>query len=222
MRTVNKISFLISISFLVLAIFVSPAGVSAENDSNTSMRPNMPPNMPPPAMRTPNMEGGSSMGMMRKKRYRYRKRTHRFQIIVQGVPWHGDNQKYRFTNIGVIYGYNAGRFELGPQIRLINPGGQDFRAMDINLSGWLEYNFIRNTRREKFVPAVGLSVGYEVENLRRHNLALSGYLSLKYFVASRTGFVFNVNYEYITLFTSMFRQRDMGIWYSLSYVHYFH
>ncbi len=210
-RIFSKVSFLTSISLLVLSIFLSPAGISAENDSDTPTR-------------TPNMEEGdsSTMGMMRKKRYRYRKRTHRFQITAQGVPWHTDNQKSMFTNIGVIYGYNAGRFELGPQIRLYNPGGQSFQSLYLHLGGWLEYNFIRNTRREKFVPAVGISTGYELERRRRHNLALSVYLSAKYFVASRTGIAINLYYEYSTLGTALFRQTDMGVGYSISYVHYFH
>lgn len=207
MRKINKLGFFVGLLIFCLAPLVS----FAEDSKLATRAPN-------------NMDagGGSTMDMMRKKRYRYRKRTHRFQIMLQGIPWYrNDDQKSNFMNLNALYGYNAGRFELGPQLRLFNPGGRDFQNLYVHLGGWLEYNFVRNTRKEKMVPALGVSTGYELEKRRRHSLALSAYFSLKYFVASRTGFAFNISYDYVSLFTSLFRNPRMGIGYSVSYVHYF-
>ncbi len=164
----------------------------------------------------------STMGLMRKKRYRYRKRTHRIQWMVNYVPWHRDDKYKHFINLGVIYGYNFGHFELGPYVRAFSQGGGNIQFLDLSLGGWVDFNIIKNTRRNKFVPALGVQAGYLFKDRRTHNFILSPRASFKYFVASRTGVVLSVYYETFSQFQRIFRNMQYGIGVSMAYVHYFH
>ena len=159
----------------------------------------------------------SNMDGMRKKRYRYRKRTHRVQVGANVIPWHTQSDKNLFIDAGLLYGYNAGHFEIGPNIG-INFADQQLQMLKAGL--WGEFNIIKNTRKEKFVPAIGLKANYL--RTKDNNLLLSIYLSLKYFPASRTGLVLNIGYEVIDEFDKLFSFSEMGLPISLSYVHYFH
>ncbi len=170
------------------------------------------------------MEMGSdpTMTMMRKKRYRYRQRHHRVQIAVDGVIFHRDNARNKFMDVNARYGYNFGYFELGPSVNVWSPGNGDFQSLYLDFKGWAEFNFIKNTRKQRFVPSLGLETGYLMSQRRMHNLVIVPYFSFKYFVASRTGIVLNVYGEMFTQFTQFFSNRNWGIGVSLAYVHYFH
>ena len=163
----------------------------------------------------------SSMGEVRKKRYRYRKRKHRLQLEGNFSPWHKDNEKKYFLDVDVLYGYNAGYFEVGPNIGLFSKGGGQFNVF-FNAGGWAEFNFIKNTRKESFVPALGLKINYLLQERRRHYLLLAPYLSLKFFPASRTGFILSGYFDIQTNFDSFFKRVDLGLNFSIAYVHYFH
>ena len=163
----------------------------------------------------------NSMGEMRKKRYRYRQRKHRLQLEGQFSPWHQNNERKYFLDADVMYGYNTGYFEIGPNVGLFSPGGGNFNLF-FNAGIWAELNFIKNTRKEEFVPAVGLKINYQLEERRKHFLLLSPYLTLKFFPASRTGIVLSGYYDIQTNFRSFFQNVFMGLNFSLAYVHYFH
>ena len=154
---------------------------------------------------------------MRKKRYRYRKRTHRVQVGVDSmIPFEKTSSDTKLS-LHLMYGYNAGMFEVGPNIAV------DGEINKLNFSGGLfaEFNIIKNTRKEKFVPAIGLKANFKRLG-KQNNLLLSPYLALKYFPASRTGLILNINYDIVTPFDRIFKDMDMSINLSLAYAHYFH
>ena len=164
---------------------------------------------------------------MRKKRYRYRKRTHRVQVGLDFIPWSQDrDNKNLYLNLDLLYGYNGGYFEVGPNISVMHPARSRFdtREMEFGIGVWGEGNFIKNTRKKKLIPALGLKANYlraDVDNNLNH-LLLSPYLSIKLFPASRTGLVFNINYDIRTGFKKLFDPVKMGLGFGLNYVHYFH
>ena len=163
---------------------------------------------------------------MRKRRYRYRKRTHRVQVEANINPWNqerenlGPKHKNLMIDFDFLYGYNAGHFEIGPNINLFSEGGRTFK-MHIGAGLWGEFNILKNTRKEKFVPAIGLKANY-LKTDRKNTLLLSPYIALKYFPASRTGLILNINYDIATPFDRLFDRMNMGMNISLAYVHYFH
>ena len=157
---------------------------------------------------------------MRKKKYRYRKRTHRVQVGASVIPWNEDSKKNLFIDFDLLYGYNAGHFEIGPTIGLNSKGGGRI-DLEMEAGIWGEFNMIKNTRKEKFVPAVGLKANY-LKMGNNNDLLLSPYLAVKYFPASRTGLVLNIAYDIVTPFDRLFDDMDMGINFSLAYAHYFH
>ncbi len=160
---------------------------------------------------------------MRKKRQRYRKRALRVQVGADITPWsqiQGKADNFPF-NVDVVAGYNFGYFEIGPNVHL-NKDSKDLKDTEIEAGLWGEFNFIKNTRKQKLVPALGLKVNYKQPKKPVHELLLSPYLTLKYFPASRTGLVLNVDLDIVTPFSNLFAQTNMGVDVSLSYVHYFH
>ena len=168
--------------------------------------------------------GMSSMDGMRKKRYRYRKRTHRVQLGVDVVPWNTDKSNQNLAlDLDLLYGYNMGYFEVGPNINFMHKAGSNFSTenMALGLGIWAEGNFIKNTRKKKVIPALGLKVNY-VRIGKDNSLLLSPYLAIKLFPASRTGLVLNLGYGYQTPFQELFKKAFMGINLGLNYVHYFH
>ncbi len=181
-----------------------------------------------PLLYTPVVQAEMGMGMgmadnmdgMRKKRYRYRNRTHRVQVGANIIPWNQNRNKNLFIDVDLLYGYNAGHFEIGPNIGFNSEGGG---KINLNFEGgiWAEFNIIKNTRKASFVPSIGLKVNY-TRMSNDNNLLLSPYLALKYFPASRTGLVLNLNYDIVTPFRQLFQKTEMGIAISLAYVHYFH
>ena len=156
---------------------------------------------------------------MRKKRYRYRGRTHRVQVGVDFWPWDQRNANTMHLNVDLLYGYNGGYFEVGPNVSV---AGDLNNSTDLTfgVGVWGEVNAIKNKRKKKFVPALGLKANYVKRG--ENKLLLSPYLSAKYFPASRTGLVLNVSYDIETPFNNLFTNMQMGIGVTLNYVHYFH
>ena len=171
-------------------------------------------------------EGMSDMATdgMRKKRYRYRKRTHRVQVGLNFVPWSQDrDNKNLFIDLNLLYGYNGGYFEVGPNVNLMHPANSRFEQneMTFGIGAWAEGNFIKNTRKKKLIPALGLKANYVRMEAQNH-LLLSPYVAIKLFPASRTGLVLNLGFDYMTEFKNLFKRNKMGLDISLNYVHYFH
>ncbi len=161
---------------------------------------------------------------MRKKRYRYRKRTHRVQVGLDFIPWSQDrDNKNLYLDLDLLYGYNGGYFEVGPNLSVMHPANSKFdaREVEFGIGIWGEGNFIKNTRKKKLIPALGLKANY-LRMKAENNLLLSPYLSIKLFPASRTGLVLNINYDIQTSFRDLFKRLTMGLGFGLNYVHYFH
>ena len=140
------------------------------------------------------------------KKYRYIKREHgvRFQgnipMSFQGFTWN--------ANLAGAYAYNwKGMIEVGPYFALA--AGTSSGAFQLN--SWaggllVEYNFIKNRGKRKFIPALGVTVGASKGGVGPE-LALGAHVSLKSFVAKRTAFITTLAYRLHTpvsgIFTSM-------------------
>ncbi len=202
----------LSASVITLAMsFFLPAIAQAESaiEEGKSMLP-----------KTVAMNGMSSMDGMKKKRYRYRKRTHRMQVGAQFIPWSRISDRNLRFDVDLLYGYNAGQFEVGPNLSLSSEGGKV--SLNLDVGGWAEFNFIKNVRKNEFVPALGLKINYSLMKGNQHNLLFSPYVSVKYFLASRTGLVASLNFDVLTELRNFAASIDYSVDLSLAYVHYFH
>ena len=161
---------------------------------------------------------------MRKKRYRYRKRALRVQVGADVTPWSKVEDKDGILfKADLLAGYNFGYFEIGPNVNL-KKDVEDFKKTEVEAGLWGEFNFLKNTRKQKVVPALGAKVNYKKPKTGGNELLLSPYLALKYFPASRTGLVLNVDVEIVQSLQNLsdWGNIDMGVDVSLAYVHYFH
>ena len=159
---------------------------------------------------------------MRKKRYRYRKRALRVQAGVDVTPWSKISNKVGIPfNADLVVGYNFGYFEIGPNVHL-NKDSSDLKDTEIEAGLWGEFNFIKNTRKQKLVPALGAKVNYKRPKSGKDELLVGPYLAVKYFPASRTGLVLNIDFDIVTSLKNLYGKVDMGVDVSLAYVHYFH
>ena len=164
-----------------------------------------------PAVYTPVAHAENSMDSMRKKRYRYRQRTHRVQVSGEGVFY-----KDVSVGAGLLYGYNFGYFELGPNVDFNWQRGGD---LDWGVGLYAEFNIIKNTRKEKFVPAIGFKANY----LKDNKLKVAPHLALKYFPASRTGLILNVRADMIAPMSKLGDLlKGVSVGWDLAYAHYFH
>ena len=174
----------------------------------------------PPAVQA--QDSLSAVDGMRKKRYRYRKRRHRVQVAADFTPWSRilDDENMNF-NVDLLYGYNTGWFEIGPNVKIVK---RTESTRDIHWEGgiWMELNFIKNTRKQKVVPALGLKLNYFQPRDQKKNFLLSPSFALKYFPASRTGLVANVNWNITGTLRNLGQDINHGVNLSLAYVHYFH
>lgn len=168
-------------------------------------------------------EGVSATEGMRKKRYRYRKRTLRVQVGADVTPWSEVSNKDGIPfNVDLLVGYNLGYFEMGANANLDKTAASSDK-IELEAGVWGEFNFIKNTRKEKVVPALGLKVNYRKPSTGADELLLAPYFSLKYFPASRTGLVLNADFDILSTLQNLFRDNiEMGVDVSLAYVHYFH
>ena len=167
-------------------------------------------------------EGVSATEGMRKKRYRYRRRALRVQVGAEVTPWSEvSNKEYIPFNVDLLVGYNFGYFEMGANAHL-DKTTDDWKKTEVEAGIWGEFNFIKNTRKQKIVPALGLKANYRKPENSTDELLLTPYFALKYFPASRTGLVLNTDFDVQTKLRNLFQDVEMGIDVSLAYVHYFH
>jgi len=151
------------------------------------------------------------------KKYRYIKREHgvRFQgnIPVTVSPFN------IAVNLKGAYTYNwEGFVEVGPYFQLemdANPRPQ-FSKWAVGLMG--EYNFIKNRGKRKLIPSLGLHLGLQ-------GLGLQGsggvHGSLKWFVAKRTAFITDLQYDLITPLTMPFSSMEHQVNVSMGFSYYF-
>ena len=160
---------------------------------------------------------------MRKKRYRYRKRALRVQVGADVTPWSEVSNKGGIPfNVDLLVGYNLGYFEMGANANFDKTAASSDK-IEIEAGVWGEFNFIKNTRKQKVVPALGLKVNYRKPDTGTDELLLAPYFSLKYFPASRTGLVLTADLDILSKLANLFQNNtEMGIDVSLAYVHYFH
>ena len=167
-------------------------------------------------------EGVSATDGMRKKRYRYRRRALRVQVGAEVTPWSEvSNKEYIPFNVDLLAGYNFGYFEIGANAHL-DKTTDDWKKIEAEAGLWSEFNFIKNTRKQKVVPALGLKVNFRKPKNGTNELLLAPYFALKYFPASRTGLVLNADFDILSRLSNLFKSTEMGIDVSLAYVHYFH
>lgn len=134
------------------------------------------------------------------KKYRYIKREH-------GVRFEGSvpmqvNQGFKAsTNLKAAYAYNwGGMFEVGPYLDL-GLGLSPYALNYWNSGLMVEYNFVKNRGRKKYVPAIGLSFGAAQDNGNLGSgLHFAGGVhgSLKIFVSTRTPFIVTLGYKALT------------------------
>ena len=167
-------------------------------------------------------EGVSATEGMRKKRYRYRRRALRVQVGADVTPWSEVSNKDDIPfNVDLLAGYNFGYFEIGANANL-DKTAKDWKKIEAEAGLWTEFNFIKNTRKQKVVPALGLKVNFRKPENGTNELLLAPYFALKYFPASRTGLVLNADFDILSRLSNLFKNTEMGIDVSLAYVHYFH
>ena len=178
----------------------------------------------------PVADAQDSASSMRKRRYRYRKRHHRVQVNGNVIPWSSGTTPLKDRNltfnVDFLYGYNFGWFEFGPNIGVSKraPGSTNFKnQIQLGAGLWGDLNLIKNTRKQKVVPAIGLKINYlkEEGGSNQHFLLVGPKLSLKLFPASRTGLVLDLGFDYMTSFQKLFGEHGYGLNVQVGYAHYF-
>ena len=137
--------------------------------------------------------GGGMETAVAAKKYRYIKREH-------GVRFHGDIPLSfpgfsMDVNLQGAYTYNwRGMLEFGPYFQL--KGSKETTPFIDNWGAGLlvEYNFIKNRGKRKFIPALGLNIGVKGEAGLK--LAVGPQFTAKYFVGKRTAFTAKVAYSF--------------------------
>ena len=129
------------------------------------------------------------------KKYRYIKREHGvkfqgnvpLQIKATGFHWSADFQG--------AYAYNwKGFVEVGPYFGV-------GAASATGLTGWnvgllIEYNIIKNRGKRKLIPAIGIQGGVMNDGVLQYEGG--AHATLKWFVAKRTAFITNLQYDLVT------------------------
>ncbi len=152
----------------------------------------------------------------------YRKRHHKIQINASSLRFGRSFDVSGLVDVG--YAYNSGYFEIGGILGL-NP---DFNLWniaseyeDINVFAGLSFegNFIRNKRRNHWIPSIGLKV-YGLYD-RSFNIFVSPFLSSKHFVSSRTSINVEVSFPLKVWDWNLDDLYD-GFGLSVGYAYYFH
>lgn len=129
-----------------------------------------------------------------KKRYRYIKREH-------GLKFQGNfninvppNQRFALVinNLQTAYSYNwKGMIEVGPYFSIANAELANFSSGSWNAGLLVDYNIIKNRGKRKYVPSVGMKLGYG----NQANVNVSFAAAIKYFVATRTPIYLALDYN---------------------------
>lgn len=141
-----------------------------------------------------------------KKRYRYIKREH-------GAKFHLNLNDYMTfspslsipVNVGLAYAYNwKGMMEFGPYFDIkgkVTGNGVMFPSLGGGLL--VEYNIIKNRGKRKFIPAIGLDLGFHKGEINSEinqsdtsfYLAGGPYGALKIFAGKRTPLTVTLGYK---------------------------
>lgn len=154
------------------------------------------------------------------KKYRYIKREH-------GVRFQGNipitvRPSFNLTaNLKGAYAYNwKGFVEAGPyfQLELDAAPSPRLSKWAVGLMG--EYNFIKNRGKRKLIPSLGLQLGLQGLGGLQGTGGVHG--SLKWFVAKRTAFITDLQYDLMTPFTQFsFASMEHQVNVSMGFSYYF-
>lgn len=140
-----------------------------------------------------------------KKRYRYIKREHGVELVTSVVDILNKKQNFN-ADIEGSYTYNwRGKIEVGPWAHLNMSKSQNLTFNILRGGLLLEYNFIKNRGKRKFIPALGIKLG--ADKSAQLNWILGVYTDFKYFVGYRTPFV--VKLEYVAAMPEKFGSAEL-------------
>ena len=144
------------------------------------------------------------------KNYRYIKREH--GVRFQGTFSISFEQGFKLnTNLSGTYVYNwEGMLEAGPYFNLTL---ENLKLTDQSAGLLVEYNFIKNQGKRKWIPSLGLTVG----TVRDFRFNLGTHASLKSFVARRTAFISTLGYNLHTSFNDIDKSHNVNVRTGLSY-----
>ena len=119
-------------------------------------------------------------------------------------------------NVNVGYAKNWGYFELGGELGL-NPEGLDIKRLGPEVGLIFEGNFIKNKRKNDWVPGLGLKLAYMMDG--DHIINVNPYAILKWFISYRTSINFILDYP-----TQVFPRRNFwsGVNLKWAFAYYFH
>ena len=153
------------------------------------------------------------------KKYRYIKREH--GVKFQGsVPVVIANPLSFSADFKGAYAYNwKGFAEVGPyfQLALDNSAGFSISKWAVGILG--EYNFIKNRGKRKFIPSVGIQFGVTGGVVGSIQGMGGVHASLKSFVAKRTAFITNLQYDLVAPFNFSTMSHQVGL--DMGFAYYF-
>ena len=132
------------------------------------------------------------------KKYRYIKREHGvkfqgnlpFKLNANGFQWDADFQG--------AYTYNwKGFVEVGPYFGVSANSATVGLLTDWKVGLLVEYNIIKNRGKRKLIPAIGIQGGVINDGLA-FQYSGGAHATLKWFVAKRTAFITNLQYDMVT------------------------
>ena len=157
------------------------------------------------------------------RKKRYIKRMHGVKAVAFIVPYQrGPGGTSGDYDLELAYSYNwKGMIEFGLHGNIAGShiGGNGLEGWGAGLHA--EYNFIKNKGKKRFVPALGLKFGADQISSAQY-LSVAPYLSLKYFVAKRTPFIFSAGYDLNLPFTALnFQQATHSSFLEGGFAYYF-
>ena len=155
------------------------------------------------------------------KRYRYIKREHgvhfNMAVPVKNLSGGADVE----MDVKGAYTYNwKGMLEFGPYFAFDSQLSPAFILDSWDGGLLVEYNFIKNRGKRKFIPAIGISFGVNgMQEVTSFSGGVHG--ALKIFVGKRTPFTVSLGYRMLTPMESPFQHMDHNIHFSTGFSYYF-
>ena len=153
----------------------------------------------------------------------YRKRHHKLQINATSLNF---TKKFEASgSVDIAYAYNFGYFELGvlfglsPDNASVFPTKFEFKKLNPTIGFNIEGNFIKNKRRNNWIPSAGLKAIYAYTG--KSNIRVSPYLSSKHFVSSRTSINVEIGVP-LKVYDWDLGELFQSVRFSVGYAYYFH
>ena len=157
----------------------------------------------------------------------YKKRNNKVQINAGNLMF--SNEFDMSGSVYFSYARNFGHFEVGgllglnPDINIWNfitgESGAEFKDLGLQIGIILEGNFIKNKRRNNWIPSGGLKLIYTKR--RNNEFYVNPFLSSKHFISSRTSI--NIELEYpLQVWEWNTDEIWRGFGFSAAYAYYFH